>query len=83
MFCAELGVTPKRLDILPNVRSTFAEILCGGCCTIAPRSAAVEGLCLTKLPVKGMRLVFVTPQGRVSPWVSLFESYIRQRRDGV
>ena len=80
MFCAELGISPLHLEILPNVRSTFSELLCGGCFTIAPVSEAVRGLHTVPLREHGMQLVFVTGQGRISPWVSLFESYVRQRR---
>lgn len=83
MFCAELGVTPKHLEILPNVRSMYAELLCGGCYTIAPAADALAGMTMIPLPVSGMRLVFVTRQGGISPWASLFESYIRQRRRGA
>ena len=83
MFCAELGIAPKQLEILPNVRSTFSQLLCGGCYTIAPIGRRLEGLHAIPLPGPGARLVFVTPQGRVSPWVSLFESFIRQRRNAV
>lgn len=80
MFCAEVGVSPKQVEILPNVRSTFTQLMCGGCYTIAPVSGKMEGLHAVPLPGPGARLVFVTPQGRMSPWVPLFESYIRQRR---
>ena len=80
MFCAALGIAPKKLDILPNVRSTFSELLCGDCYTIAPETEILRGMYRLRLPGPGMRLVFITPQGKVSPWVSLFESYARQRR---
>ena len=80
MFCAEIGVSPRQVVILPNVRSTFTQLLCGGCYTIAPVSGTMQGLRAIPLPGQGARLVFVTPQGRMSPWISLFESYIRQRR---
>ena len=81
MFCAEIDVTPRRVEIMPNVRSTFSQLLCGGCYTIAPVSGGLHGLKAVPLPGAGTKLVFVTPQGRVSPWASLFESYIRQRRN--
>ena len=80
MFCAELGLAPKQVEILPSVRSTFSQLLCGGCYTIAPVERREWGLRFLPLPGAGARLVFVTPQGRISPWVSLFESFIRQRR---
>ena len=80
MFCAEIGISPRQVQILPNVRSTFTQLLCGGNYTIAPVSGTMEGLSALPLPGLAAQLVFVTPQGRVSPWVSLFESYIRQRR---
>ena len=79
MFCAGLGITPKRLDVLPNIRSTFTELLCGSCYTVAPGSAVPPGLRKVPLPGQFMRLTFVTQQGRVSPWASLFESFMRQR----
>ena len=82
MFCAELGVTPRQLIIMPNVRSTFTQLLCGGCYTIAPVSGTTRNLHAVPLPGMAARLVFVTPQGKMSPWVSLLESYIRQRRGG-
>lgn len=80
MFCAELGLAPKQVEILPNVHSTFTQLLCGGCYTVAPIERTEWGLRSIPLPGPGARLVFVTPQGRISPWVSLFESFIRQRR---
>lgn len=80
MFCAEIGITPRRIAVLPNVRSTFTQLLCGGCYTIAPISGTTHGLNAIPLPELQTRFVFVTPQGRVSPWVSLWESFIRQRR---
>ena len=80
MFCAEIGVLPRRVEIMPNIRSTFTQLLCGGCYTVAPVSVAMQGLHTIRLPGPGAGLVFVMPQGRVSPWVSLFESFIRQRR---
>lgn len=80
MFCAEIGLTPKRLEIMPNVRSTFTQLLCGGCYTIAPACAVLAGLKAFLLPDRELRLVFVMPQGRVSPWLPLFESFVRQRR---
>lgn len=81
MFCAELGISPKQVEVVPNVRSAYTQLLCGGCYTIAPMSASAEGLHFLPLPERSLRLVFVTRQGRVSPWVSLFESYVRQRRN--
>ena len=80
MFCAEIGIVPKVLEILPDVRSTFSELLCGNCYTIAPASRPLPGLRAISLHEQKLRLVFVTPQAGVSPWVSLFESYVRQRR---
>ena len=82
MFCAELGFTPKNLTLAPNVRSTFTQLLCGNCFTVAPAPEGLRGLHRIPLPGRELRLVFVTPQGRLSPWVSLFESYVRQRRSG-
>ena len=67
----------------PVVRSTFTQLMCGGCYTIAPVSGTMQGLHAVPLPGLGARLVFVTPQGRMSPWVPLFESYIRQRRSAL
>lgn len=84
MFCAEIGISPNQLEILPNARSTFTQLLCGGCYTIAPGGEVMTGL--RTIPLEGcrMRLVFVTPQGRVNgPWVSLFESFVRQRRSQI
>lgn len=81
MFCADLGIMPKMLEILPDVRSTFSELLCGNCFTIAPASHSMRGLKHVPLPGQKLRLVFVTPQASSSLWVSLFESYIRQRRN--
>lgn len=83
MFCAELGIVPKVLDILPDARSTFSELLCGNCFTIAPAYRPVQGLKSIPLPTHKLRLVFVTPQKAVSPWVSLFESYVRRRRESL
>lgn len=83
MFCAEIGVAPRQIKLLPNVRSTFTQLLCGGCYTIAPVSGTMQGLYALPLPGEGARLVFVTPQGRMTPWASLFESFIRQRRSGA
>ena len=80
MFCAEVGIVPKMLEILPDIRSTFSELLCGNCFTIAPASRPLPGLKAVPLHEQRLRLVFVTPQSGVSPWVSLFESYVRQRR---
>ena len=80
MFCAELGIAARRFEILPNVRSTFTQLLCGGCYTVAPVSGVTAGLHAVPVPGASARLVFVTPQARVSPWVSLLESFIRQRR---
>ena len=79
-FCADLGIAPKMLEILPNVRSTYSQLLCGSCFTISPASGPFPGLSLLPLPAPQLRLVFVTPQGHLSPWVSLFESYILQCR---
>ncbi len=81
IFCMELGITPMVLEILPNVRSTFTELLCGGCFTIAPASGTMQGLCTVPLPGHRSNLVFVMGQHNVSPWVSLFESYARQRKE--
>ena len=83
MFCAEIGIAPKQVQLLPNVRSTFTQLLCGGCYTIAPVSDTMNGLHTIPLPGLSARLVFVAPQARVSPWVSLFESTVRQRRSGT
>ncbi len=83
MFCAELGIAPRQVTILPNMRSTFTQLLCGGCYTIAPVSGTMDGLHAVPLSDSAAKLVFVTPQGRMSPWVSLFESFIRQRRRGT
>lgn len=83
MFCAELGIVPKVLEILPNVRSTFSELLCGNSYTIAPAPHNHQGLHPLPLPGQNIRLVFVTSQAYVSPWVSLFESYVRQRRHSL
>ncbi len=83
MFCAELGVSPRQVKLMPNVRSTFTQLLCGGCYTIAPVSGALEGLRAAPLPGPGVRLVFVMSPGRVSPWVSLFESFVRRRGGGA
>ncbi len=80
MFCAEIGLTPKNLELVPNVRSSFTQLLCGNCFTMAPAAGILARLHRLPLPGRELRLVFVTPQGRVSPWVSLFESYVRQRR---
>lgn len=83
MFCADIGILPGRVRIMPNVRSTFSQLLCGRCFTIAPLSGAIHGLYAIPLPALSAKLVFVTTQGRMSPWVGLLESFIRQRRDGV
>ena len=83
LFCAELGISSRRIEILPNVRSTFTQLLCGGCYTIAPVSGVTHGLNTVRIPGLSARLVFVTSQARVSPWVSLLESFIRQRRSVV
>ena len=83
MFCAELGIPARQIEILPNVRSTFTQLLCGGCYTVAPVSGDTAGLHTVPIPGASARLVFVTPQARVSPWVSLLESFIRQRRNSV
>ncbi len=83
MFCAEIGVMPQQIRILPNVRSTYTQLLCGGCYTVAPLSGTMPGLHFVPLPGLAARFVFVIPQGRISPWVSLLENYIRQRRSGA
>ncbi len=80
MFCAEIGIVPKMLDILPDVRSTFSELLCGNCFTIAPMARPLPGLKAVPLFLHKLRLVFVTPQTAASPWSALFESFVRQRR---
>lgn len=80
MFCAEIGIVPKMLDILPDVRSTFSELLCGNCFTIAPMTRPLPGLKAVPLFLHKLRLVFVTPQTAASPWAALFESFVRQRR---
>ena len=80
MFCAEVGVAPRQVRILPNVRSVFTQLLCGGCYTIAPVNVPMEGLRAVPLPGSRTRLVFLTPQDRMNPWASLFESFVRQRR---
>ena len=80
MFCAELGIPSRRIEILPNVRSVFTQLLCGGSYTFAPVTGITAGLHNIPVPGISARLVFVTPQARVSPWVSLLESFIRQRR---
>lgn len=80
LFCAEIGISPKQVQFLPNVRSTFTQLLCGGCYTIAPVGGPLNGLHSLPLPGVSARLAFVTPQGRISPWVSLLESFLRQRR---
>lgn len=79
-FGADMGLVPRRLDILPDVRSILTELLCGGCFTIAPEPFGWE--CLSCLPIPGQELplVFVTAQAQVGPWVSLLDSFIRQRR---
>lgn len=82
MFCAEIGIVPKMLDILPDARSTFSELLCGNCFTIAPAYRPMQGLHSIPLSHK-LRLVFVTPQTAASPWVSLFEGYVRHRRGSL
>lgn len=81
MFCAELGVVPKQIEVMPNARSAFSQLLCGNCYTIAPLVPGLDRLRAVRLEGQQMRLVFVVPQRRVSPWVSLFESYVRQRRE--
>ena len=83
IFCAEIGIAPRQVTILPNIRSTFTQLLCGGCYTIAPVNGPMEGLHAVPMPDSAAKLVFVTPQGRISPWVSLFESFIRERRRGA
>lgn len=83
MFCAELGIPARRIEILPNVRSVFTQLLCGGSFTLAPVAGDMPGLNAVPVPGISARLVFVTPQALVSPWVSLLESFIRQRRIGV
>lgn len=80
MFCAEIGIAPKQVQLMPNAPSTFTQLMCGGCYTIAPLSSPLNGLHALPLPDVSARLVFVTPQGRISPWVSLLESFLRQRR---
>lgn len=80
MFCAEIGIAPKILDIVPNSRSSFSQLLCGSCYTIAPATMAYPGLHMLPLPSPSLRLTFAIPQGRLSPWVSLFESFVRQKR---
>lgn len=83
MFCAEAGIAPKQVEVMPNVRSAYSQLLCGNCYTIGPDADIVRDLPKWELPGAGLRLVFVTAQGRVGPWVSLFESYVRQRRAGA
>ena len=83
MFFAELGIPARRIEILPNVRSAFTQLLCGRCYTIAPVSGAMDGLHAVPIPGAAARLVFVTSHARVSPWVSLLENFIRQRRNGA
>ena len=83
MFCAEAGITPKQIEVMPNVRSAYSQLLCGNCYPIGPDTDIVRELPKRQLPGPGLQLVFVTSQGRVGPWVSLFESYVRQRRAGV
>ena len=83
MFCAEIGIAPRHVVILPNARSTFSQLMCGGCYTIAPISGTMEGLNAVPLPGTMAKLVFVTAQGHMNPWIALFESFIRQRRRGA
>ena len=80
MFCAEAGIAPKQIDILPNVRSVYTQLLCGNCYTIGPDAGVTAALHKQEIAGPGLRLVFVTPQGQISPWVPLFESFVRQRR---
>ena len=83
MFCAEAGIAPKQIEVMPNVRSAYSQLLCGNCYTIGPDADIVRDLPKRELPGPGIQLVFVTAQGRVGPWTSLFESFVRQRRSGA
>ena len=83
MFCAEAGIAPKQIEVLPNIRSVYSQLLCGNCYTIGPASQVTARMYRRELPGPGLRLVFVTHHGRITPWASLFESYVRQQRSGA
>ncbi len=77
-------ITPKGVCTVNDMEiSCFLSVARTGSYTIGPASSITQGLHKWQRPGPGLRLVFVTAQGRVSPWVSLFESYVRQRRLGV
>ncbi len=81
-FCAPLGIYPEHLAIMPNMQSTFSELPCGPCYTIAPRVAAADrrgDLCFHPLQATAP-LIFVRHPGSASAWVLLFEAFVRQRR---
>ena len=78
-FCSELGFFPQQIEIVPNTLSIFTEIGCGGGYTIAPVFGETNDLHCVPLPDLYVDLVLVLAQSHISPWTSLFESFLRQR----
>lgn len=84
-LCAELEIYPEHLEIMPNVPSTYSELLCGPCYTISPRTSYAQrrgDLRFHPLPVS-IPLVFVRSHGNAIAWVPLFETFIRHWRDSL
>jgi DNA-binding transcriptional LysR family regulator len=80
-LCTELGIYPEHLAILPNVMSTYSELPCGPCYTLAPRTSYAQrrgNLRFYPLAAK-VPLVFVRAQENALAWVLLFETFLRSR----
>ncbi|MCD7749706.1 MAG: LysR family transcriptional regulator [Oscillospiraceae bacterium] len=75
-LCACLGYTPASIEVMPNVESVFAQLLCGGC-TIGLPSRYNVGLCSVPLPGMSVGLCFVSAPTHDDPWVLLFEAFVR------
>ncbi len=84
-LCTDLGIYPEHLEIMPNVLSTYSELLCGPCFTISPRSSYAErrgDLRFYPLALS-TPLVFVQSHRNSTPWAPLFETFIRGRRESL
>lgn len=82
-LCADLGVYPEHLEIMPNVPSTYSELLCGPCYTICPQTShALRRGDLHFYPLgTSVPLVFVRAHKNAIAWTPLFETFLRHRRE--
>ncbi len=82
-FCSEIGIYPEHVEIMPNVPSAYAELACGPCYMISPMTArALRRGDLQFYPLGvSLPLVFVRAHENAMAWTSLFEAFIRHRRE--